>query len=274
MIAAKKGVSSNNLTDLWLSTTNTTDILLSMGQWSNRNWQSIGVSIYHGFASIWFSEMPDRITDIPLANKPAAKIAASSSPVHSTNKVDINQESVHTTTGGMFPDTKSHKPSLSLPEQSAHNTATTTVSLPDKAVQPTSKATLPEKSVHTTVTATAHNTATSKLSEQDVAPHATTTLPEQHVQPNTYKPDLTVYSDPNNQYKGTSYFLVHSSYTSLKDAMKTFESLKNEGFKNLVMIDARGKYRVALGIFTTEAAAQIAMRKNYPRFTQLKIYVF
>jgi len=40
------------------------------------------------------------------------------------------------------------------------------------------------------------------------------------------------------------------------------------------MIDARGKYRVALGIYLTEAAAKIALRKNYPRFDQLKIYNF
>jgi len=40
------------------------------------------------------------------------------------------------------------------------------------------------------------------------------------------------------------------------------------------MIDARGKYRVALGIYTTEAAAKVALRKNFPRFDQLKIYNF
>lgn len=239
VIAAKKDVSTKNLADLWLNAKTTTDFLLSMGKWSNHSWQSMGVSIYHGFASIWFSEMPDRITDIPLANKSAVKIADVKSPVHSVSKTDIGQETVHTVAGGMFPDTKSHKTSVSLLNQSVHTPATTS---------------FPEKTVHTS---------------------ATVSLPEQHVQTNTaYKPDLAVYSDPNNHNKGTSYFLVHSSYTSLKDAMKTFESLKAEGFKNLVMIDARGKYRVALGIYTTEAAAQIAMRKNYPRFTQLKIYVF
>lgn len=188
VIMAKKGVSTKNLADLWLAATTTEEFLLNAGQGSNRNWQSMGVSIYHGFASIWLSEMPDRITDIPLAKDPTVRIA---------------------------------KPTATVPASA-------------------------------------------------------TSIPEQHVQTkNAYKPDLTVYNvKPASQNKGTSYFLVQSSYTSLQDAMKQFESLKTEGFKNLVMIDARGKYRVALGIYTTEADAIIAMRKNYPRFDKLKIYLF
>ena len=200
VIMAKKGVSTKNLTDLWLAATMTEEFLLNAGQGSNRNWQSMGVSIYHGFASIWLSEMPDRITDIPLAKDAASRIAKAALPVHSVVKVAI---------------------------------------------------------------ATA-------------IPAAATTLPEKHDQTKSaYKPDLNVYNvKPSNQTKGTSYFLVQSSYTSLPDAMKQIETLKKEGFQNLVMIDARGKYRVALGIYTTEADAIIAMRKNYPRFDKLKIYLF
>ena len=188
VIMAKKGASSKNLTDLWLDATMTEEFLLNAGQGSSRNWQSMGVSIYHGFASIWLSEMPDRITDIPLAKDPAVKIAKVVAPV------------------------------------------------------PVVATALPEKSVQTK---------------------------------SAYKPDLTVYNvTPSSKNNGTSYFLVQSSYTSLQDAMKQFESLKTEGFKNLVMIDARGKYRVALGIYTTEEDAKAAMRKNYPRFDKLTIYLF
>jgi hypothetical protein len=188
VIMAKKGASAKNLTDLWLDATMTQEFILNAGQGSSRNWQSMGISIYHGFASIWLSEMPDRITEIPLAKDPAVKIAKAVTPV----------------------------------------------------------------------------------------PVVVTTLPEKRVLPKSEpKLDLTVYNvNPSNPNKGTSYFLVQSSYTSLQDAMKQFESLKTEGFKNLVMIDARGKYRVALGIYTTEADAKIAMRKNYPRFDKLTIYLF
>lgn len=226
VIMAKKGVSTKNLTDLWLSATTTEEFLLNAGQGSNRNWQSMGVSIYHGFASIWLSEMPDRITDIPLAKDPGIRTPKSEVPIHSTSKVINAQETDYSSTKANLPDTKKHSTKKAIPDPAIHN--------------------------------------------------VTTTIPEQHVQNNNaYKPDLTVYNvKPASQNKGTSYFLVQSSYTSLQDAMKQFESLKTEGFKNLVMIDARGKYRVALGIYTTEADAVIAMRKNYPRFEKMKIYLF
>lgn len=202
VILAKKGVSAKDLTGLWLNTPTTEEFLMNAGQWTNHNWQSMGISIYHGFASIWLSEMPDRITDIPLAKDAASRIAKAALPVHSVVKVAIAKE--------------------------------------------------------------------------PAVPAVATTLPEKHDQTKSaYKPDLNVYNvKPSNQTKGTSYFLVQSSYTSLPDAMKQIETLKKEGFQNLVMIDARGKYRVALGIYTTEADAKIAMQKNYPRFDKLKIYLF
>ena len=202
VIIAKRGVSARDLAELWLNSTATEEFLLNSGQWSSHNWQSMGISIYHSFASIWLSDMPDRITDIPLAKDAASRIAKAASPVHPTSKAVIDKE-----------------PAVSA-------------------------------------------SATKSTEQQTKAKSA-------------YKPDLTVYNvKPKNQNRGTSYFLVQSSYSSLSDAMKQIEALKKEGFPNLVMIDARGKYRVALGIYTSEEDAKIAMQKNYPRFDKLKIYLF
>jgi cell division protein FtsN len=133
-----------------------------------------------------------------------------------------------------------------------------------ETVQPATKATLPAKKPFVT-RGIEINTPVEK-----------TKTTEQPAQTKTTKRSETIIEveQPVKEEKGTSYFLVHSSYTSIREAANTIESLKKEGFKNLVMIDARGKYRVALGIYTTEAAAKVALRKNYPRFDQLKIYNF
>ena len=178
VIATKKGASIKDLAALWLSAKSTQDFIMNKGQSSNQNWQCIGVSIYNGFASIWASEMPDRITDVTFLKEVNAK----------TTKAE---------------------PAQIDPLKAKAKTETTAETV------------------------------------------------------NSSNPD-----------KGTSYFLVHSSYTSLPDAMKTFESLKKDGFKNLVMIDARGKYRVALGIYTTEAAAVAALHQYSPKYDQLIIYIF
>jgi hypothetical protein len=222
VIAAKKGVSSNDLTKFWLSTKATQDFILNKGQWSNRNWQCMGVSIYKGFASIWASDMPDRMSDVAF-EKEMASISNTDLAVNSTPKLTVQ-----------------------------------------KTVEPVTKATLPAKK---------------SIETRDIeinTPVEKTKTTGQPTQTKTVKKSETIIEveQPVKEDKGTSYFLVHSSYTSLEDAMKTIESLKKEGFKNLVMIDARGKYRVALGIYTTEAAAKAALRLNAPRFEQLKIYKF
>ena len=132
-----------------------------------------------------------------------------------------------------------------------------------ETIQPVTKATLPAKKPFVTRGIEINNPV-----------EKTTT--EQPIQTKTAKRSETIIEveQPVMESKGTSYFLVHSSYTSIQEAANTIESLKKEGFKNLVMIDARGKYRVALGIYTTEAAAKVALQKNHPRFDQLKIYNF
>jgi hypothetical protein len=222
VIAAKKGVSSKDLTKFWLSTKATQDFILNKGQWSNRNWQCMGVSIYKGFASIWASDMPDRMSDVAF-EKEMARISNTDLAINSTPKVTVQE-----------------------------------------TVEPVTKATLPAKKPFVT-RGIEINTPVEK-----------TKTTEQPTQTKTVKKSETIIEaeQPVKEDKGTSYFLVHSSYTSIQEAANTIESLKKEGFKNLVMIDARGKYRVALGIYTTEAAAKVAMRKNYPRFDQLKIYNF
>ena len=225
VISAKKEISTNDLSKKWLETKTTQDFLMNKGQWSNHNWQCIGVSIYNGFASIWASEMPDRMTDVAF-EKEVAKITKSEPGVHSTNKDFAASETVQ-------PATKTNEPVkktfLTRGAQVSYNTTETKAEVSEPAVQ----------------------------------------------NKNTKKTETIIEAEiPKDNDKGTSYFLVHSSYTSLEDAMKTIESLKKEGFKNLVMIDARGKYRVALGIYTTETAAKAALRKNSPRFEQLKIYNF
>jgi hypothetical protein len=178
VIASKKGASTKDLVALWLNTKSTQDFIMNKGLWSNRNWQCMGVSIYNGFASIWASEMPDRITDVSFLKEVNAK----------TTKPEPAQ------------------------------------------IEPVKGKVKPEP--------------------------------------------ITETVNSVSQDKGTSYFLVHSSYTSLQDAMKTFETLKKDGFKNLVMIDARGKYRVALGIYSTEAAAVSALHQYSPKYDKLMIYIF
>jgi hypothetical protein len=225
VVAAKKEISTNDLAKKWLEAKTTQDFILNKGQWSNRNWQCIGISIYNGFASIWASEMPDRMTDVAF-EKEVSKITKSEPEVHSTNKNLAAAETVQSATKTNVP---AKKPFLTRGAQVSYNTTGTKVVVPDPTVQ--------NKSAKKTET----------IIEAEI---------------------------PKDTDKGTSFFLVHSSYTSLEDAMKTIESLKKEGFKNLVMIDARGKYRVALGIYTSETAAKAALRKNSPRFEQLKIYNF
>jgi len=220
VIAAKKGISTKDLTGLWLNTKGTQDFILNKGQWSNRNWQCMGVSIYKGFASIWASDMPDRMSDVAF-EKEMARISNTDLAVNSTPKTTVQE-----------------------------------------TVQPVAKATLPAKKPIVTRGIEINNPV-EKTSEQ--SPQTKTANKSENI---------IEVEQPVKEDKGTSYFLVHSSYTSIQEAANTIESLKKEGFKNLVMIDARGKYRVALGIYTTEAAAKVALRKNYPRFDQLKIYNF
>jgi hypothetical protein len=197
VIAAKKGISTKDLVGLWFNAQTTQDFLMNAGKWSNHSWQSIGVSIYKNFASIWASEMPDRITDIPTGKGANIKTTRAEMDTRPIVKTVVAQENE----------------------------------------QPIIAATPIDTKVHTT----------------EVVAETETSA---------------------NLDKGTSYFLIHSSYTSLENAMKAFESLKNDGFKNLVMIDARGKYRVALGIYTTEEAAKAALRKFAPKYDQLIIYIF
>ena len=217
VVALKKEVTGNDINDLWLNATSTHEFLLNTGPWTNRNWQSMGISIYKGYASIWLSELPDRITEIPLKKDANTKLLAQNT----------------------LPTVKTTKPTVTVPET--------------KTKAPLTRGSGSQLSIP-----------------------STESVPEEIVQ--TYsvlKPSQTeAAKSVQSPDKATNYYLVHSSYTSLSDAMKTIETLKGEGFPNLVMIDARGKYRVALGIYTTEAAAKTALRKNYPRFDQLKIFVF
>ena len=189
----------------------------------------MGVSIYHGFASIWVSEMPDRMKDFAFAAPSDVR-----TPISETQAK---------------PNLKANQPHATADPVIADN-------LPKKRVFLTRGA-MPayEEPTSTKVT----NADKSSQTNKNKVVTAETTATKESI---------------NIQNKGTSYFLVHSSYVSLENAMKTFESLKGEGFKNLVMIDARGKYRVALGIFTTEESAKAALRKYADRFDQLVIYNF
>ena len=222
VVAAKKGISTKDLKTIWLNSKATQDFILNKGQWSNRNWQCMGVSIYNGFASIWASDMPDRMSDVAFEREMA--------------RISNNDLAVNTTT----------KSSIKEP------------------IQPITKTTTPVK-----------NPIVTRGIEINSPVEKATTI-DQSTQTKTAKRSETIIEveQPVKEEKGTSYFLVHSSYSSIQEAANTIESLKKEGFKNLVMIDARGKYRVALGIYTTEAAAKAALRKNFPRFDQLKIYNF
>ena len=223
VIAIKKGVSTKDLTKLWLEAKSTQDFLMNKGQWSNHNWQCMGVSIYNGFASVWASDMPDRITDVSFLKEVSVSTTKPEPVTHAVEKPTVTRG----TTQYDVPEIKYN--STENKEEKPE------VQLVPKSVKPAQIDPVKAKA----------------------------------------KPEVTAETGSSViQDKGTSYFLVHSSYTSLPDAMKTFESLKKDGFKNLVMIDARGKYRVALGIYTNEAAAVTALHQYSPRFDQLIIYIF
>jgi len=223
VIATKKGASIKDLAALWLSAKSTQDFIMNKGQGSNQNWQCIGVSIYNGFASIWASEMPDRITDVTFLKEVNAK----------TTKAE--------------PDTRANE-----------KTTVTRATIQNDVTEIKSNSTVvkDQKPLEQPVTKLSKPVQIDPLKAKAKTETTTETV-------NSANPD-----------KGTSYFLVHSSYTSLPDAMKTFESLKKDGFKNLVMIDARGKYRVALGIYITEAAAVAALHQYSSKYDQLIIYIF
>jgi hypothetical protein len=223
VIASKKGVSTNDLLALWLNTKSTQDFIMNKGLWSNRNWQCMGISIYNGFASIWASEMPDRITDVSFLKEVSTKTTKTEPVTKAVEKVPLTRGTAQYD----VPDIKYNS---------------TEVKDQKPIEQPVTK---PSKPVQ-------------------IEP----------VKGKAKTEPITETVNSVTQDKGTSYFLVHSSYTSLPDAVKTFESLKKDGFKNLVMIDARGKYRIALGIYTTEAAAVSALHQYSPKFDQLIIYIF
>ncbi|MDP4291133.1 MAG: SPOR domain-containing protein [Bacteroidota bacterium] len=227
VVKAKKGASAKDIMNVWLKDQTTQDFLMNAGKWSNRNWQSMGVSIYHDIASIWASEMPDRMTEIPLENDKFIKSSKIEPANHASGKSINGQESNSSAAAPGINATKSRSARVTLPEQSDNNTARTSTR-------------------------------------------------EQHIQTksNSKSESSSELESSTTQYKGTSYFLIHSSYTSLQDAMKAFEKLKKDGQKNLVMIDARGKYRVALGIYTTKEAANMALQKNAARFDHLMVYIF
>jgi hypothetical protein len=81
VVAAKKGVSTEDLTNLWLNTKATQDFILNKGQWSNRKWQCLGVSIYEGVASIWVSDITDRMSDVAFDKEMAEKAITTEQPV-------------------------------------------------------------------------------------------------------------------------------------------------------------------------------------------------
>jgi hypothetical protein len=212
MISAIENKSMVDLLDLWLKKKTTGDFLLSAGKWNSKSWQSMGVSVYKGYASIWLSEIPDRIS-LPQIKKDLKKVTASEDmkgDIRNNNKTVGSENSNR-------PLSTSHDDSITRNRELKSNKID--VARKNDELNPSNK---PK-----TETATFKN-----------------------------------------------YYLVHSTYPTIKEALKTMEFLKKTGIKRLVLLDAKGEYRVVLGVYPERELAEAAIAKLKFRFSNLSVFTF
>lgn len=215
MISSMENKSMVDLFDLWLKKKTTGDFLLSNGKWDNKSWQSMGVSVYKGYASIWLSEIPDRVST-----------SQSKKDVKKMNGSDDVRGDIH---GNNYP------------------VAGEKISKQSGALR-TSRADSIKRSREL------------KNNKVDVARQDAETI-------STAKPKTE-----SGNFK--NYYLVHSTYPNLKEAVKTMEFLKKTGFKRLILLDYKDEYRVVLGVYPEKELAEAAIVKLKARFTNLTIFNF
>jgi len=58
--------SARSAFDQWKNFEPTNDMLLNRGRWRDRTWKAIGMSIYKGYASVWFGEVSDPEKSVQL----------------------------------------------------------------------------------------------------------------------------------------------------------------------------------------------------------------
>lgn len=215
MISSIENKSMVDLLDLWLKKKTTGDFLLSTGKWNNKSWQSMGVSVYKGYASIWLSEIPDRISTTQT-KKDLKKINGSEdlkSDIRNNNKSVIG-------------------------ENNNKQLNASRISYADSVMR----------------------NRDLKNNKIDVA----------------HKNDETNSANKSkaesNNFK--NYYLVHSTYPTLKEAVKTMDFLKRTGIKRLILLDAKGEYRVILGVYPERELAEAAIAKLKFRFSNLSVFTF
>ncbi len=212
-VTDKKSITE--LFNLLLTKKSSDNFLLSTGKWESKSWQSMGVSSYKGFVSIWLSEIPDRFSAIHAKND--------------TKKVG-NAEILKS---------ESQSSSKSIVSKNNNNQLSS------------SKNVL----VDSTVRNRAMNNAKSEIARK------------------------TDEANSSNKSKAESsnfknYYLVHSKYTTAKEALKTMEFLKKTGFKRLILLDTKGEYRVILGVYPEKELAETAIEKLKYRFANLTIFTY
>lgn len=215
MISSIENKSMADLLDLWLKKKTTGDFLLGSGKWDNKSWQSMGVSVYKGYASIWLSEIPDRAS-IAQARKDSKKINGSE---------DLKSDTRNNSKTGVSEN--SNKSSAALRNARAD-------SVMRNREMKNSKIEVARKNDE------ANSAGKSK-------------------------------SDANS-FK--NYYLVHSTYTTQKEALKTMEFLKKTGIKRLILLDSKGEYRVVLGVYPERELAEAAIAKLKSRFSNLSVFTF
>jgi len=205
MISSIENMSMVDLLDLWLKKKTTPDFLLSNGKWNNKSWQSMGVSVYKGYASIWLSEIPDRAST-------------------TQTKKDLKQMN----------GSEDFKSDI----RSNNKTVTSRISHADSVMR----------------------SREMKNNKMEVARKndETNSLNKPKIDPNNFK----------------NYYLVHSTHTDLKEAVKTMEFLKKTGIKRLILLDSKGEYRVVLGVYPEKELAEGAIAKFKARFSNLTVFTF
>ena len=214
IISGIENKSMVDLLDFWIRKKATTDFLLSSGKWESKSWQSMGVSIYKGYASVWFSEIPDRFASLSIKNDPKKGVAAA----------DVKGDSRRIV-----------KPVVV--ENSSKMFTSAKTSSVDSARIRNIKNSKPDVPV--------------RIEESNL-------LAKTKTEPNNFK----------------NYYLVHSTYSTLNEAVKSMAFLKKTGIKRLILLDANGKYRVVLGIYPEKELAESAIEKLKFRFDKLSVFSF
>ncbi len=215
MIASIENKSMVELLDLWLKKKTTGDFLLSTGKWDNKSWQSMGVCVYKGYASIWLSEIPDRVSALQ-AKKDLKNINASD---------DARGDSRNNS-------------STTLSEKSSKQTNGLRTSRADSIKR----------------SRDLKNNKTDVIHKDD-----------ESISSNKVKTESSNFKN---------YYLVHSTYSDLKEAIKMMEFLKKTGIKRLILLDSKGEYRVVLGVYPEKELAEAAIAKLKSRFSNLTVFSF